>query len=347
MSAVPSTTKTWILNEKPGEKVTDQTFKLETKPLRELNDGEILVKVLYFSNDPAQRTWISKYVVKDRAYGPCPDEGDAMPSGILARVVKSKSSKWKEGDLINGFASWSEYSVVNENAVMAARQIEGHSESIALSGLGMTSLTAYCGLYEVGKIKAEHTVVISGAAGATGSAAVQIAKHIVGCKKVIGIAGGPEKCAWVKTLGADVCLDYKSSTFADDLVKATQDGYVDVYFDNTNGPILDLVLSRMARWSRVIACGAISGYEDTSGTNMKNLFEIISMRITMQGFIVTDFADKWPAAADVLKKAIEEKKFTTEGTETKVEASFEEVPKVWARLFTGQNQGKLITQLKA
>ncbi|BGP44632.1 quinone oxidoreductase [Rhodotorula kratochvilovae] len=347
MAAIPSNTKTWILNEKPGEQVNDKTFKLETKPIRELKDGEILVKVLYFSNDPAQRTWISKDVVKDRAYGPCPNEGDAMPSGILARVVKTKSSQWKEGDLVNGFASWSEYAVVNEKAVMAARQIEGHSESIALSGLGMTTLTAYCGLYEVGQIKPEHTVVISGAAGATGSAAVQIAKHIVGCKKVIAIAGGSAKCDWVKSLGADVCLDYKSDSFADDLVKATQDGYVDVYFDNVSGKILDLVLARMARWSRVIACGAISGYEGERGMHMKNLFEIISMRITMQGFIVSDFMDKWPAAVDVLKKAIQEKKFTTEGTETKVEASFEEVPKVWARLFTGQNQGKLITQLKA
>ncbi|GAA6008133.1 MDR family NADP-dependent oxidoreductase [Rhodotorula paludigena] len=322
------------------------TFRLEEKPLREANDGEIVVKIEYFSNDPAQRTWIGKDVVPDRAYGPCPNEGDSMPSLVLGRVVQTKSSQWKEGDLVTAFASWSEYVVLHEKAVMAARQIEGCSPSVALSALGMTTMTAYTGLHEVGHIKPEHTVVISGAAGATGGAAVQIAKNIVGCKRVIGIAGGAEKCRWVESLGADVCVDYKSSSFEEDLIKATE-GYVDVYFDNVSGRILDLVLARMKRFSRIIACGAISGYNGSREMRMNNLFEIISMRITMQGFIVSDFADKWPGAVDAVKKAIEEKRFTTEGTETKVAASFEDVPKVWERLFSGGNQGKLVTDVSA
>jgi len=346
MADIPKSCKAWILAEKPGERVTDKTFRLEERPVREPSDGEVLIKVGYFSNDPAQRTWISNSVVKERAYGPFPVEGDAMPSGFLGRVLKSKSSKWQEGALVNGFASWSEYITVNEHAVFPARQIEGYSDSIALSALGMTTMTAYCGLTEVGQLKAGQTVVISGAAGATGSAAVQIAKHILGAGRVIGIAGGRDKCQWVESLGADVCLDYKSPSFADDLVKATPD-YVNVYFDNVSGQILDLVLARMARFSRVIACGAISAYEGDREMRMKNLFEIITMRITMQGFIVSDFADKWPAASQAVKKAIEEGKFKTEGTETKVEAAFEDVPKVWKRLFSGQNQGKLVTELKA
>ncbi|KPV78293.1 uncharacterized protein RHOBADRAFT_64369 [Rhodotorula graminis WP1] len=347
MSNIPKTCKAWILKEKPGEQVTDKTFALEEREVREPADGEILVKIAYFSNDPAQRTWISNKVVKERAYGPYPVEGDAMPSGFLGRVVKTKSDKWKEGDLVNGFASWSEYVTLNGAAVFPARQVEGYPESIALSTLGMTSMTAFCGLTRVGACKEGDVVVISGAAGATGSAAVQLAKHHFKAKRVIGIAGGPDKCRWVETIGADVCVDYKSSSFADDLKKALDGQFVNVYFDNVSGTILDAVLAHMARHSRIVACGAIAGYEGSGVMPMKNLFEIISMRVTMQGFIVSDFMDSWPEASAVIKKLVEEKKFVTEGTETKVEASFEDIPKVWKRLFSGHNQGKLITQLKA
>ncbi|GAA5838351.1 hypothetical protein JCM9279_003217 [Rhodotorula babjevae] len=347
MSNIPKTCKAWILKEKPGEQVNDKTFALEEREVREPADGEILVKIAYFSNDPAQRTWISNTVVKERAYGPFPLEGDAMPSGFLGRVVKTKSDKWKEGDLVNGFASWSEYVTLNGAAVFPARQIEGYPESIALSTLGMTSMTAMCSMRRVGQCKEGDVFVVSGAAGATGSAAVQLAKHYFKAKKVIGIAGGPDKCRWVETLGADACVDYKSSSFADDLRTALGGEFVNVYFDNVSGTILDTVLGHMARHSRVIACGAVSAYEGDRVMPMKNLFEIISMRITMQGFIVSDFMSDWPEASAAIKKLVEEKKFVTEGTETKVEASFEEIPKVWMRLFSGHNQGKLITQLKA
>ncbi|GAA6006449.1 hypothetical protein JCM10207_004938 [Rhodosporidiobolus poonsookiae] len=345
--SLPTTTKTWTLKQKPRGKVDlSSTFQLEEKPIPTLKDGEILVKVLYISNDPAQRTWISPDVVKERAYGPCPDEGDSMPSVFLGTVVASKSSRWQENARVSGFGTWSEYLVLNEQAVNPARTLEGLSDSAAISTLGGTSLTAWCGLHNVGHIKPEHTVVISGAAGATGSAAVQIAKKMVGCKKVIGIAGGPEKCSWVKTLGADECIDYKSPSFAEDLVKATE-GYVDVYFDNVGGDILNLMFKRMARFSRIIACGAISGYESDEPVNLNNAFEIISMRITMQGFIVTDFASSFQEAIGELTEAIKGGRFITEGTETQVEAPFEEVPKVWTRLFSGHNQGKLVTKLKA
>ncbi|GAA5969316.1 hypothetical protein JCM11641_007548 [Rhodosporidiobolus odoratus] len=343
-----TSTKAWIINEKPSDEVTSNTFKLVSQPLRELNDGEILVKVNYFSNDPAQRTWIDTSVVKDRAYGPCPDEGEAMPSGILGKVIATKSDKFAESVLVTGFASWSQHVILSERAVQPARQVKGLPDSAAISVLGLTTLTAYCGLHNVGHIKPEHTVVISGAAGATGSAAVQIAKKIVGCKNVIGIAGGPEKCAWVKKLGADECLDYRSKSFSEDLIKASE-GYVDIYFDNVGGEILNLMFVRMARFSRIIACGAISSYNHSGPVNLKNHFDIIAMRITMQGFIVLDFADSFGEAIDAVSEAIEDGKFIAEGTEHKVEASFEEVPRTWQLLFSGGNQvqGKLVTALKA
>ncbi|GAA5992088.1 hypothetical protein JCM10908_000739 [Rhodotorula pacifica] len=342
--ALPSTYKTYILAKKPVGEVDAETFRLEERQFSELEEGQVLAKTLYLSNDPAQRTWIDPSVVKDRAYGPAPDEGDPMPSSFLGKVVKSRSDKWKEGDWIVALGSWSEYQVVSGERIFPARTLPGQSESIALSALGMTTMTAYCGLYEVGQVKPEDTVVISGAAGATGGAAIQIAKKIIGCKRVIGIAGGPEKCAWVKKLGADECVDYRSATFDEDLIKAT-DGYVNFYFDNVGGAVLNAMLARMARWSRIYACGAISSYNSDEPVDLRNWFNIISMRITVRGAIVSDFIPTWPKAAEDVQRAIADGRFITEGTETKVQTRFEDIPKTWTRLFTGHNQGKLVTEL--
>ncbi|BGP12606.1 hypothetical protein JCM10213_008743 [Rhodosporidiobolus nylandii] len=344
--SLPTSTKTWILAEKPdGVLDAGKTFQLQDKQLAALKDGEVLAKVLYFSNDPAQRTWIAKDVVPDRAYGPCPSEGDSMPSGFLGKVIATKSSKFAEGALVTGFGSWSEYLVLNEAGIQPAREVKGLPESAAISTLGMTTLTAWCGLHDIGNVKPEDTVVISGAAGATGSAAVQIAKKIVGCKRVIGIAGGSDKCAWVKKLGADECIDYKSATFQQDLEKATQ-GYVNLYFDNVGGSILNAMFKRMARFSTIVSCGAISSYNSSDPVDLRNHFEIISMRITMRGFIILDHTQSWPTAIEQVAKAIEDGRFITEGTEHKVEATFDKVPETWQLLFTGANQGKLVTQLK-
>ncbi|GAA5906133.1 hypothetical protein JCM5296_000105 [Sporobolomyces johnsonii] len=346
--SVPTVTKTWILSSKPSGAIQSDTFKLEEKPIPELKDGEVLLKTIAFSNDPAQRTWIQKGATKERAYAACPDEGDPMSSALMGEVVATKATKWKEGDKAVALASWSEYVIVDANGLQPAVQIEGQSESISLSSLGLVAMTAWCGLTQVGKLTKENAadsvVVISGAAGATGSAAVQIAKKILGCKTVIGIAGGAEKCNWVKQLGADECLDYKKSTFAADLIKVTPN-FVSHYFDNIGGEILNQMFPRMGRFSRIIACGAISSYNSREN-NLSNFFEIVAMRITIQGFIVTDFLSVWGEATEQLTKAIKEGKFSTEGAETKVPASFEEVPQVWQRLFVGGNQGKLITQLK-
>ena len=154
----------------------------------------------------------------------------------------------------------------------------------------MTGLTAYYGLIEMVRASKDDIVVISGAAGATGSMAVQIAKKIIGCKKVIGIAGSDDKCKWVQSLGADLCLNYKNPSFADELVKATPgpDNFANVYYDNVGGEILDLMLTRMAKFGRVAACGAISNYNHTPDrmTGIKNWFEVISMCLEIRGFIV-------------------------------------------------------------
>jgi NADPH-dependent curcumin reductase CurA len=190
------------------------------------------------------------------------------------------------------------------------------------------------------------TVIVSGAAGAVGSVAVQIAKHILGSKKVIGIAGTDAKCRWVESLGADVCLNYKAATFSDDLITATE-GYAQVFFDNIGGEILDRVITRVRRDGRIAACGAMADYNDSTPIGIKNWYDVIAMRMTIRGFVVTDAT---PARTGEIVNALV--RGYTEGKikanldgQTIVPANFEDIPETWMRLFTGQSTGKLLTKL--
>ena len=230
-------TRQWQLAHKPRDYPKldgpEQTFKLvENIELPALQDGEILVKTIYLSNDPAQRGWIDPDIPEERLYVPPVKLGAPMSARGLAEVVESKSS-YKQGDMVLASVGWSEYAVVKAATVQPAKDLpQGRSKTAYLGSLGMTGLTAYFGLTEVAKATKDDIVVISGAAGATGSMAVQISKKIIGAKKVIGIAGTDEKCRWVEKIGADVCLNYKSSSFAEDLKAATPgpEGYASVYF---------------------------------------------------------------------------------------------------------------------
>ena len=214
----------------------------------------------------------------------------------------------------------------------------------------MTGLTAYYSLVIVARTTAEDTVIVSGAASATGSMVVQIAKHVVGCKRVIGIAGGPEKCRWVESLGADVCVDYKAERFRDELIEATKDN-ASVYFDNVGGEILDLCLTRLRRYGRVAACGAISNYNTSSPIGLKNYYDVIMMRLEILGFLIFDFqamdeGQKVKEALKILRHAVSNGAVKIgDENETVVESSWEKVPDVWMRLFDGRSQGKLITKL--
>ncbi|KAK4698311.1 hypothetical protein P7C70_g7971, partial [Phenoliferia sp. Uapishka_3] len=325
--------------------ITPDTFELTTKPLPSpIPAASVLVKTLYLSNDPAQRGWIQKDADDRRLYVKPIRAGEVMRSGAVGQVVASTSSEWKEGALVSCQPGWAEYAVFGEKEVQPVP--EGlESPTLALSILGMTSMTAWFGLHEIGHIKASDTVVISGAAGATGSAAIQICKNVVGCKRVIGIAGGPEKCAYVKSLGADECVDYKSPTFEQDLIDATPD-YAEVYYDNVGGSILNAMLPRVKRWGHVIACGAIEAYNDVNKNILTNWFEVISNRINIRGFLVFDFPEKIPECKAALAKAYKEGHLKATGKhETVREVPFEKIPDVWQTLFVGANTGKLITKL--
>ncbi|KAG9254360.1 uncharacterized protein F5Z01DRAFT_102799 [Emericellopsis atlantica] len=349
---IPTTTKQWTLANKPtGAPVLqgeDATFKLQTANLPALQDGQMLGQVQYFSNDTGLRNFIQSTVAPERFYVPTVPIGSPMRSGVIVKVIQSKSEKFQPGDLALDFhlGTWSEYIVLDaEQSQPLGALPPGVQPTHFLGALGASGIAAYSGLHYAAQTKPEHTVVISVAAGATGSVAVQIAAKLIGAKKVIGIAGTDAKCAWVKdTLGAHECLNYKSPTFAEDLKKATPED-VDVYFDNAGGEILDLMLTRMKKGGQVTVCGAVSQYNSDQPMALRNWFEVVSMRIQIRGFIMLDYMDKVPAILGELMGAIGEGKLVLDGGETIVEARIEEQPEIWARLFSGGNQGKSITKL--
>lgn len=304
----------------------------------------------YLSNDPAQRGWIQKDTDPERLYTEPVVQGDIMRAFGVCEVVSSNASNIKPGQLITTVPNWSEYAVVDASACRPIQPDEkaGLRPTHFIGALGGPGLTAYYGLVEIAGAKPGETIVVSGAAGATGSMVVQIAKHIVGAKRVIGIAGGEKKCRWVESLGADVCVDYKAPNFKEQLWKATE-GFAEVYFDNVGGEILDLMLKRVKRYGRIAACGSIATYNDPGSQGIKNWFEIIVNRLEIKGFIVTDavVAGKTgPMLQKMIEKIKEGKIKIGPDSETVVPTKFEDIPKTWMMLFQGGNQGKLVTEIK-
>lgn len=356
--SVPKSTRQWILAKKPTDMPVlsgpSPTFKLVTTDLPPLQDDQVLVKILYLSNDPAQRGWIAKGVDPARLYVPPVAEGACVAARGIAEVIESKSSKLSKGTLVSAGPGWAEYAVLDAKTCTPIPDLSGMGigPSHFLGALGSAGLTAYYGLKEIARATSNDTVVVSGAAGAVGSMAVQIAKKIIGCKKVIGIAGSDDKCKWVvETLGADICVNYKSSGFRNQLKQATE-GFVEIYFDNVGGDTLDFMLGRMAREGRIAACGAIADYNTSQPVGLRNYFQVISMRLEIKGFIILDFAradkgKKAVAATKELIEAIKEGKITIsdDRNETLVTTGLEGVPETWMRLFEGGNTGKLITKL--
>ncbi|KAH8704579.1 hypothetical protein GQ44DRAFT_663840 [Phaeosphaeriaceae sp. PMI808] len=346
-------TRQWILSNPPSADPVlegpNPTFSLSTTTLPAPGPDQALVKIVYLSNDPAQRGWIQKDIDPERLYTAPVNKGDVMRSYGIAEVVESNVDSLKKGQLVLGSLGWSEYFIVNAKEVrpIQADEASGIRVTHFIGSLGGPGITAYNGLIDVARATANDTVVVSGAAGATGSMVVQIAKHLVGCKKVIGIAGGEAKCRHVESLGADICIDYKSPSFVSDL-KAATEGFVEVYFDNVGGEILDLMLTRMKKFGRIAACGAVATYNALGEAGVKNWFEIIANRIEVKGFIVMDAiagGKAGPWVQELIKGVKEGKIKVGPETETIVKTGFEDVPKTWMLLFKGGNVGKLLTQL--
>lgn len=357
--SVPTTINKIVLKNAPTNAVNltwgqdDSTFKLESQAFsaESVPAGHVLVKVLYLSNDPTQRSWMHKGLVADRMYAPPIQEGESIRSFGIGEVVESKSDKWAVGDKVVGILSWQDYAVIPESSVWnKIDESKGLPLQMYLGSVGATGLTAYFGLTEVGQFKAGQTVLVSAASGATGSMVVQIAK-LLGAKKVIGITGSDDKCKWVESLGADFTVNYNDKDYQKKLTDYIGKDFVDVYFDNVGGEILSYALTKVKSFGHVVACGAVSGYNDPSKYAVTSWTEIITNRLNVRGFIVSDFAAKFGEGVTAIVGGIQTGKIQLAGGTHVVDLSgekqpLEKVPENWNKLFTNEKpNGKLVTKL--
>ena len=325
-----------VLVARPTGMIDESTTALVVTARPECEVGQALIKVAMLSIDPTIRGWM------DDAPGYLPpiEIGAPIRGAGVGVVVESKSDRYGVGDMVYGFTNWQEWAIASEeNRFSVIPRGLGLDLATVMNVLGVTGITAYIGLTEIGHVRAGDVVVVSGAAGATGSAAGQIARAR-GAGKVVGIAGGPEKCAEVVELyGFDECLDYRAPSLGRRLRTACPDG-VDLFFDNVGGEILDTVLSVIAMHARIVLCGAISEYNLTArARGLTNTRMMIARRARMEGFIVLDYASRYgevqgELAAMVLNGQLRHREHVIGG--------LEHAPDALNQLFRGTNHGKTL-----
>jgi NADPH-dependent curcumin reductase CurA len=304
------------------------------EPAPEPADGEFLAEVEYISLDPAMRAWMNA----GRSYIPPVEIGEVMRAAAIGRVVESRHPDYQVGEWVNGVFGVQRYAVSDGSGVTLV-DTSVAPPPVHLGTLGLSGVTAYFGLLEVGHPEPGQTVVASGAAGSVGSVVGQIAR-IKGCRAV-GIAGGPEKCAWlVDELGFDAAIDYKAGDVRSQLREHAPDR-VDVFFDKVGGEILDAVLLRLARGARVVISGAISQYNATGRPpGPANYMQLLVMRASMTGFVVFDYAKRYSEAAAELGGWLRTGELRSR--EDVVDGDIQQFPEVLLRLFRGENTGKLV-----
>lgn len=330
----------WLVARRPsGRPLEDADFKLADAPVRAPAEGEVRLRTLYLSFDPAQKSWMENVA----GYMAPVEIGGVMPGWGVGMVADSAHPEFRPGDLVHGLIGWSEQPTLPADRL--AKLPAGVPANAALSMLGTTGRTAYLGLMKVGRPVAGDTLVISGAAGATGSLVGQIGK-IAGCR-VIGIAGGPEKCAVLtEQLGFDAAIDYRTGPVRARLRELAPDG-VDIFFDNVGGEVLNDVLARLAPRARVVICGAIARYNfDPRSPDMpegpRNYFNLVFTGATIQGFL-TDHYERDFAEAD--KRLIDWLQAGRIAPLEDVQLGFENAPATLRRLFEGRNLGKQLLKL--
>lgn len=329
----------WLLAKRPFGAVSRNNFEYREVPIPEVGEGEVLVRTLYLSFDPTQRGWM-----EDReSYLPPVQLGEPMRAGSVGQVAESDHPDFSPGDLVQTLGGWQDYQVVNPAASlrMMTKLPPGVEPAMMLSVLGTTGQTAYWGMLDLGAPKSGETVLVSGAAGATGSVAGQIAR-LKGCR-VIGIAGGAEKCAWLTEKARfDAAIDYKHED-VDARIGELCPNRVDIFFDNVGGGILEAALNHINMRARVVLCGGISSYNATSPVpGPANLMNLVVMRARMEGFIVIDYFDRFRTAAEEIVAWIQAGELVYE---VDIQEGFENIPDTLNRLFTGQNMGKQLLKI--
>ena len=329
-----STFQRIVLASRPKGEVSVDNFRLETAEVPALNDGEVLVRNHFLSLDPYMRGRMED--VKSYA---TPQAIDAvMIGGTVGVVVESRHAKFAAGDHVVGMLGWAEMGVADGQML---RKVDASHIPLSayLGSVGMPGMTAWYGLTQIMKSKAGETIVVSAASGAVGSVVGQLAKQR-GCRAV-GIAGGADKCRYVvEELGFDACIDYKAGNLTADLAAATPDG-VDALFENVGGEIFDAVLARMNPFGRIALCGLISGYNGESMA-LKNVRQLLTMRLTLQGFIVSEHMELWPQGLTELGTLVASGKLKFRET---VADGLAAAPEAFIGLLKGRNFGKQLVKL--
>jgi NADPH-dependent curcumin reductase CurA len=329
----------YLIAKRPSGRVQRDDFDLVTEDVPEISDGEALVRVEWISVDPTNRGWLND----TPTYLPVVPIGDVVRAAGLGRVVASKNPRYEEGALVQGLTGWQEWFVASDEApLLPVTEVPGvESPSAYMGVLGMTGLTAWVGMRTIGKPQEGETVVVSAAAGAVGSVAGQLAK--ASGARVVGIAGGPEKCALLTDrLGFDAAVDYKADDWREQLAAATPNG-IDVDFENVGGEIMEMVFARINVQARIALCGLISGYnEDDPPPGPRSFGNLLIQRALLKGFIVLDhFHQAGDAIAEIGPLLADGR---MQGLETVVEG-FEDLPDALNMLFDGKNTGKLVVKI--
>jgi hypothetical protein len=327
----------FLLAARPQGLPKPSDFAFEVEDLREPGDGELVVQVRYISLDPAMRGWMNegKSYVRPIALG------EVMRAIAIGRVIESKHPKFAAGDHVTGMFGLQEYALSNGEGLTPVDPRLAPLP-VMLSTLGMPGLTAYFGLLDIGKPVAGNTVVVSGAAGAVGSVVGQIAR-IHGCRAV-GIAGGADKCRYLGELGFDAAIDYKAGDVKAALREHCPNG-IDVYFDNVGGDILDAALTQLALRARVIICGAISQYNNTTPVKgPSNYLSLLVNRASMTGMVVMDYTPRFAAALGEMAQWMAAGKLRSRED---IVLGLDRFPQALLKLFTGENHGKLVLEVAA
>lgn len=331
----------WRLRARPEGMIKVTDFEFESQTVPDIGDSEFLIRNLYFAFEPAMRGWLNDV----KSYVPPVQLGEVMRASTVGQVIESNNSDFEVGQLVSGMFGWQEYAISNgQPGVMGTinKVPDGIPPYLILSALGGTGLTAYFGMLDIGEPKSGDTVVVSGAAGATGSVAGQIAK-IKGAAKVIGIAGGEEKCRWLTDeLGFDAAIDYKSESVMNKLRELCPEG-INVFFDNVGGEILDDALLNMAQNGRIVLCGGISSYNEAElPPGPKNYMQLVIRRCRMEGFILIDYFHRAKEAITDLSSWIASGQLKHAED---IQEGIENTPQTFLRLFEGKNRGKQLLKI--
>lgn len=325
-----------LLASRPQGWVSPDDFKVVETDMPQPSEGELLIKNLYLSLDPYMRGRMSEA----KSYAESTKIGDVMPGGTVGEVVESNNPKFQPGDLVVAYSGWQQYEVSNGRGLSKIDQKLNIPPSVYLGSAGMPGVTAWVGLFEIGKPKEGETVVVSAASGAVGSVVGQLAKT-KGCRAV-GIAGGKAKCDYVvNELGFDACVDYKAGDLYQNLKAATPNG-IDVYFENVGGEILDTVLRRLNAFSRIPLCGFVSQYNETQPYAVKNFGALLVNRTLLQGFIVSEYMKLWPQAIGELAQMIAQGQLKYRET---VAEGLENAPQAFIGMLKGENFGKQLVKI--